>query len=228
MESDVFGGLPVLGQEAGSEDDIPHDEVLSVVGARFAQNPRVMPAVQLSHGEEPVERPAADGEIRVLEDPVYSGDQIEECEQGCARSQEHQGQPRSVVGDGQVHGMEARGVQTVEPWCAVVDGVEAPEEGDGVRPAMDPVEKELSDDEGQHQLGQQVPVSGPEWNRDHRRQPARHHHREGQHERAQERGRDTAGDDGVADVHVHVSEGVLPALVEWEEAFQAQHHRIGG
>ena len=58
--------------------------------------------------------------------------------------------------------MEAARVEPVQPWRAVVRGMESPEPLPVVLPAMDPVARQLADHESERGLREQRPIARPQ------------------------------------------------------------------
>ena len=152
------GGSRSRGQEARAEERVPHDHGLTVVVIRLGDRLRVMPAVQLGHAEEVVQRAEPKLHVGVLEDAVHGGHQREEREHLDAASQHHEQPVRRDEGQQRVDRVEAAGVQPVEPRGAVVRGVEAPEAVPLVLPAVDPVARQLAHHERQRRLREQRPA----------------------------------------------------------------------
>jgi len=69
---------------------------------------------------------------------------------------------RSECGYSKVDRVEANGIKEVEPGGGVMDRVESPEKIDFVRQAMDPVEEEFSDYEGDREVTPKTEMRGPE------------------------------------------------------------------
>ena len=125
-EPDVPGRGSIGRQVAGSEDDVPQDQVLPVVGVALLDQPRMMPAVKLGHAEEVVERTEAKLQVGVLKDAVDRRDQCEERQHLDAASKQHEQPIGRNEGQQGIDGMKATGVEPVEAWCTVVCRVNAP------------------------------------------------------------------------------------------------------
>ena len=70
LESDISRRGAVLRQIARPEDDIPNNQITSIVTARLAHHPRVMPAMQIPCRQYPIQRANIESNIRVLEQAV--------------------------------------------------------------------------------------------------------------------------------------------------------------
>ena len=75
MKTNVPRRFAVGREESSSEDDVPDNQVLSVVSIRLVDESRMMPSVEFSHAEYPVEGTDPHGDITVLKNPVHCTEQ---------------------------------------------------------------------------------------------------------------------------------------------------------
>src|SRR5262249_17302341 len=102
-EPDVRGRRAAFGHLAGAEDQIPDEHLLAVVGVRSREGPRVVPAVDLGHGEDVVERAESDVDVRVLEERVGGREDAEEREERGLGAEDDE---RSQIDEGREPGVE--------------------------------------------------------------------------------------------------------------------------
>ncbi len=121
-----------------------------------------MPAVDLGHAEEPVERAEPHVHVRVLEEGVRSLEDEDEGEHALVGSQGDEGAHGEDGRRERVQRVRARRVQEVEPGRAVVLGVDPPEEPALVLDPVEPVDAELRDDERERELESHGPRGGPD------------------------------------------------------------------
>ena len=161
-EPDIGTRSSVFRIVKGPENQVPEDDVVAVIGVGFFKSTGMMPAVELGHTENVVEGAEFHIDVAVLEEAVNGGPNRIKKKQffPCAKQDEWTRSNR--VQQRGINGMKAAGVEPVEPGCAVMDGMKAPQYWDFVEQSMDPVFTELTDDHGERQLEEQWQGVGPQ------------------------------------------------------------------
>src|SRR5215218_4690091 len=153
--------LAVARPKIGPEQQVPDNEAVRVVGIRFHDLPRVVPAMDLGAANEIVEPAKSHVAVGMLEQSAHRVEHKVVCQHFRPDADEHKGERVEQKLQCLLGRVEAEYVGRVELLGLMMNGMQSPERRPGVSGAVQPVSEEIPGDDLEQKLGPDRPGVGP-------------------------------------------------------------------